>query len=431
MTPDLQAARDMCAFIDASPSPTHACLEAARRLEAAGFQSLSELAVWDDAPGRWYVQRGGALAAWVVRPDLSRDASFRVLGAHTDSPNLRIKPRPDTGRAGYRQLGVEIYGGVLLNSWLDRDLGLSGNVVTSDDGRAVARPFRIDDSVLRIPQLAIHLNREVNDAGLQLNKQVHMQPIFGIGRPTDGAFLEYLASQVGVAPGDVIGFEAMTHDLLPAAIGGSNSDWLSAPRLDNQASCWACLEALILAADRGVDHVPVVTLFDHEEVGSTTRTGAAGPLLGTLLERIVAARGGDRGDFLRAMAGSLCVSSDMAHATHPNYPEKHDPGHYVQLNAGPVIKHNANQRYATEGLSAARFALACRRADVPYQEWAMRSDLACGSTIGPLTAANLGMLTVDIGGPQLAMHSSREMCGSHDPGFLRSALVEMLAEPLE
>ncbi|MFT7677088.1 MAG: aspartyl aminopeptidase [Planctomycetota bacterium] len=427
--PDLSAAQDLCAFVDASPSPTHACIEAARRLQAAGFKELSELDSWEEAAGRWYVVRAGSLAAWIVPTDGDPDTGFRLLGAHTDSPNLRIKPKPDTGRAGLRQLGVEIYGGVLLNSWLDRDLGLSGTVVVNEDGRPAKRNFRIDEPVLRIPQLAIHLHREIYTEGLKLNKQLHMQPIFGVGKTRDGEFKEYLAAKVGADPATVLGFEAMTHDLTPSCVSGSDQDWLSAPRLDNLASSWACLQALLEAADdERLKHVPVITLFDHEEVGSATRSGADGPLLRTLLERISHARGDDRDAFQRALARSLCVSSDMAHATNPNYADKHDPGHLVHLNAGPVIKHNANQRYATEVESAARFALACQRADVPYQEWAMRSDLACGSTIGPITAANLGVLTVDVGGPQLAMHSAREMCGSHDPGYMKEALRELLLE---
>lgn len=427
--PDLSAAHDLCAFVDASPSPTHACLEAARRLQAAGFKELSELDSWEQAAGRWYVVRAGSLAAWIAPAGGDPDTGFRLLGAHTDSPNLRIKPKADTGRAGFRQLGVEIYGGVLLNSWLDRDLGLSGTVVVDEDGKVAQRTFRVDQPLLRIPQLAIHLHREIYTEGLKLNKQLHMQPIFGVGPTRDGEFKDFLAAEVGADPAKILSYEAMTHDLTPSSVCGKDQDWLSAPRLDNLASSWACLQALLDAADDPrLKHVPVVTLFDHEEVGSGSRSGADGPLLRTLLERISRARGDDQDAYQRALALSLCASSDMAHATHPNYADKHDPDHHVKLNAGPVIKYNANQRYATEAESAARFALACQRADVPYQEWAMRSDLACGSTIGPITAANLGIMTVDVGGPQLAMHSAREMCGSHDPGFLRDALREVLLE---
>lgn len=432
ITPDLSAARDMCAFIDASPSPTHACIEAARRLEAAGFRAPDEVQAWDSAPGRWYLVRGGSLVAWILPEGLPPTCGFRLLGAHTDSPNLRVKPHPDSGRAGFRQLGVEIYGGVLLNSWLDRDLGLSGQVVIEREGEAVAQAFRVDQPILRIPQLAIHLDRGVNESGLVLNKQVHMQPVFGVGAAREGEFAEFLAAQVGAEPSEILSFEAMTHDLSPSTVAGVREDWVSAPRLDNLASSWACLEALIAVTARNdLAHVPVLTLFDHEEVGSLSRAGADGPILRTILERITSAAGGDRQSFHQALAASFCASSDMAHATHPGYPEKHDPHHNVHLNAGPVIKYNANQRYATEAESAARFALACRRADVPFQEWAMRSDLACGSTIGPISAAKLGMLTVDVGGPQLAMHSAREMCGSHDPKFLQAALTEILLEDAE
>ncbi|MCP3916439.1 MAG: M18 family aminopeptidase [bacterium] len=419
-----RAALDLASFIDASPSPYHACAEAARRLDAVGFTRLDELASWDRTSGGAYVVRGGSLIAWYAPKDAGKASGFRVLGAHTDSPNLRVKPRPDAGRAGCAQLGVEVYGGVLLNSWLDRDLGLSGRAWLRGEHAPEARLFHVDRPILRVPQLAIHLHSEIRESGLQLNKQTHMQPVWATGTPNAGDFVAFLAEQVGVDSGEILSWEAMVHDAQPSRLIGREEEFLAAPRLDNLCSAHAATSTLVELSEKGADleRAVVVTLFDHEEVGSTSRAGADSPVLGDLLERIVLSRDGSREDYHRAIADSVCVSSDMAHATHPNYPEKHDPDHSVFMNAGPVIKLNANQRYASEGETEALFQVACERAEVPCQKWTMRNDLACGSTIGPITAARLGMRVVDVGNPQLSMHSAREMCGSLDPGYLMSAL---------
>lgn len=426
---DLNEARGLCAYIDDSPSPYH-CVEAtAQALNAAGFTQLHEVDSWDASAGRFYVQRAGSLVAWVQPEELPASAGFRILGAHTDSPNLRVKPNPDHTSAGWRQLAIDVYGGALLNSWLDRDLGLSGRVfVRSEDGGAQQRLLRIDRPVLRVPQLAIHLHREIYEQGLKLNKQQHMRPVWGLSDTSEEGFHQLLGAELGVEGSDVLSFELMTHDLTPSAITGWNEEFVSAPRLDNQASCYLGLRALLARLDEGSELpcVPVLSLFDHEEVGSTSRTGADGPLLRTLLERSCLARGGSREDFHRACADSLCLSADMAHAVHPNWVEKHDPGHQVQFNSGPVLKLNPNQRYATESETEVAFQLACEKAEVPYQKWIMRSDLACGSTIGPLTAGQLGIPTVDVGNPQLAMHSAREFAGSHDPDYMRRAMTAFL-----
>lgn len=425
---DTRFASEMLAYIDASPSPYHACATAAAELDAAGFQRLEELEAWDFGAGRYYVVRSGSLVAWAVQESQAPSAGFRVLGAHTDSPNLRVKPRPDTGCAGYRQLGVEVYGGVLLNSWLDRDLGLSGRVQLDLDSGPAERLFLIDRPLLKVPQLAIHLDREIQTTGLLLNKQTHMQPIWGLGEVGERGFRDFLAEELEVAPGHILAWDAMCHDVQPSSIIGADRELVSAPRLDNLCSSFCSLRALIAATASGKElaHIPVVTLFDHEEVGSGSASGAGSPILRDLLERIVLVRGGSREDYHRAIAGSLCVSLDMAHATHPNYAERHDPDHSLFLNAGPVIKINANLRYATESSTEAAFERACRDADVPVQKWVMRSDMACGSTIGPITAQRLGMPCVDVGCPQLAMHSARETCGVLDPGYMLSALGRIL-----
>lgn len=424
MTPDTRSAHALTDFIDAAPSPYHAAREVAARLQAAGFTALDELDAWSFEEGGYFVVRGGSLVAWRLFPDTPPARGFRVLGAHTDSPNLRVKPRPDTSGAGFAQLGVEVYGGALLNSWLDRDLGLSGRAFVRGADGPKERVFRVDRPLLRVPQLAIHLHPEIKEDGLKLNKQDHMVPVWGLTDTAERGFAEWLAEQVGVAPQDLLSWDAMCHDTNPSTLSGQAEEFVSAPRLDNLCSCFSGLEALVeVSAGDSSPRVPVISLFDHEEVGSGSRAGAESPILGDLLERAVLARGGTREDYHRALADSVCVSADMAHATHPNYVEKHDRDHHLSLNKGPVIKINANQRYASEGETEALFQTACEVADVPFQKWVNRTDLACGSTIGPITAAKLGMRTVDVGCAQLAMHSVRELCGSVDPGYMSRALA--------
>ncbi|HEY8526042.1 MAG TPA: M18 family aminopeptidase [Acidimicrobiales bacterium] len=427
--PDLGAARRLLAFCDAAPSPYHACATAAAMLTEAGFTRLAEDAAWPGEPGGYFVVRGGTLIAWWTAGDHQPHDGFRIVGAHTDSPNLRIKPRPDVAQAGCRQLGVEVYGGVLLNSWLDRDLGLSGRVaVRRDGGGAVVRLLRVDRAVCAIPQLAIHLDREVTTKGLVIDPQTHLRPLWGVGDGTDGDFRAFVAKELGVPPDDVLGWDLMLHDLAPGSLVGRDDDLLGSSRLDNLASCWAAVEALTeVAPDVGGGPVPVVCLFDHEEIGSTSDRGAGSSMLPTVLERTVLARGGDRESLHRALARSACLSADMAHATHPNYPDRHDPQHRIALNGGPVLKLNANVRYATDAPGSALVALAAEQAGVPLQTFAMRSDLPCGSTIGPVTAARLGITTVDVGMAQLAMHAIREHAGSHDAGRYRALLAAFLA----
>lgn len=439
---------DLLAFVRAAPSPYHVVAEASRRLAGAGFDRLDLSEPWPGGAGRYFVARGGAVVAWAVaeRPNDDGSAPFRIIGAHTDSPNLRVKPRPDAGGYGWKQLAVEVYGGALWNSWLDRDLGLSGRVVTKANPTE-AMLVRVDEPLLRVPQLAIHLDREVNSRGLELNPQQHLTPVWGTGPVREGDFAEYLTDLLhdqhgtDVEAGDIAGWDLMLHDLTPPARLGRLGDLVSSARLDNLVSCWAAIEALIDAAGlhgdadqeteigdgRSTGEVPVVCLYDHEEVGSTSATGADGDLLAQVLERSVLARDGSRQHYLQALAGSRCASADMAHATHPNYPERHEPGHHIAVNGGPVIKVNANQRYATDATSAAAFVAACEQMEVPHQWFVGRNDQPCGSTIGPLTAARLGVSTVDVGVAQLSMHSARELCGADDPPRLAAALGAFLA----
>ncbi|TSD96536.1 M18 family aminopeptidase [Skermania sp. ID1734] len=414
-------AEGLCAFIDASPSPFHVCATVAGELGAAGFRRLAETGTWPSAPGRYFVVRGGSVVAW--SNEANPDAAFRIVGGHTDSPNLRVKQHPDLTSAGWQLVGLEPYGGAWLNSWLDRDLGISGRVSVRAGNVAEQRLVRINRPILRVPQLAIHLSEDRK--GVQLDPQRHLNAVWGVGeRPR--SFIEFLADESGIDPAAVLGWELMTHDVVPSGIAGADGDLVSAPRLDNQATCYAGVQAL-LGALESETAVPVLALFDHEEVGSTSDRGAQSEFLLTVLERITLASDGGRDDFLRRMAGSVCASGDMAHATHPNYPERHEPAHRIRVNGGPVLKVNQNLRYATDAAGAGAFALACELAGVALQRYVHRADLPCGSTIGPLTAARTGLSTVDVGAPQLAMHSARELMGAKDVGDYAAALTAFLA----
>lgn len=415
---------ELIAYLSASPSPYHAVASAAERLEKAGFRHISETAAWTGHSGGQYVVRGGALIAWYVPEGTPPSTPFRIIGAHTDSPNLRVKPIPDSGFAGWRQVAVEIYGGVPLNTWLDRDLGLSGRLALRDGS---TRLVHIDRPLLRVPQLAIHLDRGVN-SGMTLDKQRHLTPVWGLGSVDEGALIAYVAEEAGVEAADVLGWDLMVHDVQPPAYLGRDRELLAAPRLDNLLSVHAGTAALASVADTDGDlrHIPVLAAFDHEENGSQSDTGAQGPLLGNVLSRSVAARGGSSEDSARAVAGTVCLSADMGHAVHPNYAERHEPGHHPLPNGGPILKVNVNQRYATDGVGRGLFADACERAGVPWQTFVSNNEMPCGTTIGPITAARLGITTVDVGVAALSMHSARELCGADDPYLLASALTAFL-----
>lgn len=419
-------AQGLCEFIDSSPSPFHVCATVAKRLRAAGYTELSETDRWPaggEAVGRFFAIRAGSLIAWDNRADPR--GPFRIVGAHTDSPNLRVKQHPDRVVAGWQVVALQPYGGAWLNSWLDRDLGLSGRLSVRDpdsEGGLAHWLVRIDEPLLRVPQLAIHL---AEDRGsLTLDPQRHVNAVWGVGsRPR--SLVGYLAERFEVAPSDILAADLMTHDLTPSTLIGADEELISAPRLDNQGTCYAGLEALLAVEPDG--YLPVLVLFDHEEVGSTSDHGAQSDFLLTTLERIVLGWGGDREDFLRLLTASMVASGDMAHATHPNYPERHEPGHLIAVNGGPVLKVQPNLRYATDGRTAAAFALACRQAGVVLQRYEHRADLPCGSTIGPMTAARTGIPTVDVGAPQLAMHSARELMGARDITSYAAALAAFLA----
>jgi len=406
-------------FLDASPSPWHAAATAAGMLSAAGFEQLPTNEPWDRTVTKGFVARGASLVAWHRAPGSTPTSPLRIVGAHTDSPCLRVKPRPDTGGHGWKQLAVEVYGGALLNSWLDRDLGVAGQLVLRDGSSTLAL---VDRAVARVPQLAIHLDREVNDKGLVLDKQTHLSPVWGLGSARPGEFAEWLGSTIGLAARDIATWDLCLYDLTRAEVLGTDDELLAAGRLDNQVSCWAATEALCASTPRAPG-TSVIALFDHEEVGSQSTTGAAGPILEHTLERLALASGGDRAEFLAQLAASTCISADNAHSVHPNYPERHEPDHRPVVNQGPAIKLNHNQRYATSPDTAALAQRVFETAGVPWQVFVSRNNMPCGSTIGPITATRLGIDTVDVGVPQLSMHSARELCGTKDPGWLAEGLT--------
>jgi aspartyl aminopeptidase len=426
---------DLLAFLDRSPTPYHAVAECVRRLDAAGFRALDPAEAWQLGAGdRRYAVRGeGSLVAFEVGQLVVAEAGFRWIGAHTDSPNLRLRPRPDDTAHGYRRLGVEIYGGVLLHSWLDRDLSLAGRVVLRGAGgpRCVLVDFA--RPLLRIPNLAIHLQREIAAEGLKLNPQTHVVPVLGLeGAPPLPELLaqELRARGVEARAEDVLSFDLMAYDTQPAVVSGARGEFVQASRLDNLASCHAAISALVRATRSGPRAATRgLVLFDHEEVGSRSASGALGPLLAETLERIASgAKDAERDALPRALARSVLVSADMAHAVHPSFPDKHDPAHRPQIGRGPVIKQNASQAYASDAHTAGLFADLCARAGVAPQYFVSRSDVACGSTIGPISAARVGMATVDVGNPMLSMHSCREMAGSADVAPMIDVLALFLSE---
>lgn len=376
---------------------------------------------------RWKVRAArGAIVAWYVPEGAEPHTPFRIVGAHTDSPNLRVKPRPDSGAHGWRQVAVEVYGGPLLNSWLDRDLGLAGRLSLRDGS---TRLVNIDRPLLRVPQLAIHLDRSVTSDGLKLDKQRHLQPIWGLGNDVrDGDLIRFLEEESGLTEGETTGWDLMVHSIEPPAYLGRDKELLAGPRMDNLLSVHAGTAALagVATADETLSYIPVLAAFDHEENGSQSDTGADGPLLGSVLERSVFARGGSYEDRARAFAGTVCLSSDTGHAVHPNYAERHDPTHHPRAGGGPILKVNVNNRYATDGSGRAVWAAACERADVPFQTFVSNNSMPCGTTIGPITAARHGIKTVDIGVAILSMHSARELCGATDPFLLANSLVGFL-----
>lgn len=417
---------DLMTFLTSSPTPYHAVASAAERLEKAGFRQVSETDAWDGSLGGKYVLRGGAIIAWYVPEGADAHTPFRIIGAHTDSPNLRVKPRPDSGAHGWRQVAVEIYGGPLLNSWLDRDLGLARPALPARRNHPPRQRRQTPSprpSTGHPPRPQRHLRRP------EARQAASPPARLGPRRRRPRRRPDRLPGGGGGLPaGEVTGWDLMTHSVEPPAYLGRDKELLAGPRMDNLLSVHAGTAALASVAGSGdaLPYIPVLAAFDHEENGSQSDTGADGPLLGGVLERSVFARGGSYEDRARAFAGTVCLSSDTGHAVHPNYAERHDPTHHPRADAGPLLKVNVNNRYATDGSGRAVFAAACEKAGVPFQTFVSNNSMPCGTTIGPITAARHGIRTVDIGVAILSMHSVRELCGAKDPYLLANALVAFL-----
>lgn len=424
-------AQDLLDFIDASPSPWHAVQTCETRLQEAGFCRLAEVDRWSlTAGGHYYVVRGGSsIIAFIVGTPPAAETGMRLIGAHTDSPGLRIKPKPAEDASGMVRLGVEVYGGPILATFADRDLSLAGrvNVRTSDGFES--RLVRFNEPLLRLPNLAIHMNREVNENGLKFNKQTELPLLLGISRDdakAEGRFRQPIAEALGVEASDLLTWELNAYDTQKGTFWGVDREFVANSQLDNLASCHAALSALL--ASKNPAATSLCALFDHEEVGSESASGAGGSFVSDIINRLAASAGLDAEDQRRMLANSFFISADMAHAWHPNFTAAYEPCHRVLVNAGPVIKSNANQRYSTSADTAARFMALCEKAGVPCQQYAHRTDLGCGSTIGPIVASRLGIASVDVGSPMWAMHSVRESAGVLDHNYMIAALTAAITE---
>lgn len=417
--------QNLLEFLDASPTPFHAVETMRTRLDAKDFQFLDEKEAWGKlAAGRYYVTRNDSSLLAFTLPDVDLAATgFHMVGAHTDSPCLQVKPRPEKVSHTLWQLGVEVYGGALLNPWFDRDLSMAGRVSFLDSNQQIKHTL-IDfkKAIATIPSLAIHLDRDVNQSR-SINPQTHLPPIImQLDKGQTKDFRDLLLEQVKQQQAScdivkVLDYEISLYDTQNAAVIGLKDDFISSARLDNLLSCHVGLNAL-LKADGNTPSLLICT--DHEEVGSMSTSGAQGSLLESVLMRLCA----DVESHHRMIQRSIMISVDNAHAIHPNFADKHDAEHGPKLNHGPVIKSNANQRYATNSETSAFFRQLCEQLDVPVQDFVVRTDMACGSTIGPLTAAALGVRTLDIGVPTFGMHSIRELAGSQDAYMLDKALTQ-------
>jgi aspartyl aminopeptidase len=420
-----QHAQQLLDFIDKSPSPWHAVASIETAIKDFHFTRLDETAKWQLQPGgRYYVVRDdSSIVLFVLGRKAPAESGFSIVGAHTDSPGLRIKPSPATVSDGLARLGVEIYGGPILATFTDRDLSLAGRISYVDDReRLVHKLVRFDRPLLRLPNLAIHMNRSVNEDGLKLHKQNELPLLLAqlTGEQLPQPYFTTLLEQgAGISAAQVLSWDLAVYDTQKGAFWGANQEFIANSQLDNLASCHAGLQALLDENILGqADSTLVCAFFDHEEIGSESHIGAAGSFLTDILQRINHAVSADSEDTARALARSFLISADMAHAYQPNFPAAYDADHKVSVNKGPVIKFNASRRYSSESISAVRFIHWCEEAGVPYQRYSHRCDLPCGSTIGPIASAKLGIRSVDVGCPLWAMHSIRESAGVLDHEYM-------------
>ncbi|MGZ8180994.1 MAG: M18 family aminopeptidase [Methylobacter sp.] len=431
-----QQVQNLLDFIDASPSPWHVVKTIEARLEAQTptWQRLDETAKWTLQPGgRYYVVRDdSSIVLFVQGQKPPAETGFKIIGAHTDSPGLRIKPNAASSGDGLVRLGVEVYGGPILATFTDRDLSLAGRIAYKNDQGGIAGMLvKFDRPLLRLPNLAIHMNRTVNEEGLKLQKQTELPLILSTlaeEQLPPAYFSALLQQQSGIAAERILAWDLAVYDTQKGVFWGKDSEFYADSQLDNLASCHAALQALLDNAAMQSDATRVCALFDHEEIGSQSNKGADGSFLPDVLGRIALATATGSEDYARALAKSFLISADMAHAYQPNFPNAYDPGHKVLVNKGPVIKVNANHNYSSESVSAAMFADWCEQAGVPYQKYSHRCDLPCGSTIGPITSAKLGIRSIDVGNPMWAMHSIRESAGVFDHEYMIRVMKRFFAE---
>ncbi len=429
-----QQVQNLLDFIDKSPSPWHVVASIETAIKAFQFVRLDETAKWQlQAGGRYYVVRDdSSIVLFVLGHKVPAESGFRIVGAHTDSPGLRIRPNAATASDSIARLRVEVYGGPILATFTDRDLGLAGRISYTDDHKHLAHKLVcFDRPLLRLPNLAIHMNRGVNEEGLKLHKQNELPLLFT--QLTDGQlpqpyFLAMLEQMTGISTSQILSWDLAVYDTQKGVFWGANQEFYADSQIDNLASCHAGLQAML--DDTVLSHAEstlVCAFFDHEEIGSKSHIGAGGSFLTDVLQRISFAISSDHEDTARALAQSFLISADMAHAYHPNFPSAYDADHKVFVNKGPVIKFNANRRYSSESISAAHFIRWCDEAGVPYQRYSHRSDLPCGSTIGPIASAKLGIRSIDIGCPMWAMHSIRESAGVQDHEYMIRVLKQFFS----
>lgn len=425
-----ETTENLMEFLDRSPSPGWAVRFLSDKLDEEGYDELIESEGWNLQPGeKFFLKRSGStLLAGVVGKEDVVDSGFNVLGAHTDSPGLQVKSEGFYEKENYKQVGVEVYGGPILASWTDRDLSLAGEVVLENGGELETVLWKADRELLRVAQLPLHLNRDVNDEGLKLEKEKHLPPIIGLGgeeKFDKGSVREFIAEDLGKSPEEVKDFDLRLYDTQKSSTLGLEEELFVSGKLDNLMMCYCTVKAL-LETSEVPDKTTVVVLFDNEEVGSNTAKGGASPFLENVLERIGISRGLGREEFIISLENSFILSADGAHAVHPNYPDEYEKDHKVFPNKGPVIKLNANQKYVSKAENTAFFKKLCERADVPNQSYVNRADKPCGSTIGPITSTRTGIRAMDVGPPMVSMHSAREMAGVADPRYVIDVMKEFI-----
>lgn len=425
---DVGVSTDLCKFIQRCPSAYHAADVIRQCLEQAGFQGLHEAEPWHiRRGGTYYVMRNGSSIMGIRIGKNVREVGFRIAASHIDSPSFKVKAMPTlTGPGAYLRLNVEGYGGMINRTWLDRPLSVAGRAMVAHDGRIQSRLAYVDNDILLIPSVAIHQDRKVND-GAELNHQIDLCPLFSAGELEAGAFEQIVAHALDVEPAAVLSYDLFLVNRQEPVVWGAGQEFVSAPRIDNLQCTFAALNAFL--ASHNDNAITVCACFDNEEVGSGTMQGALSTFVPNVLGRVCEQLSSDGDGYAQALSRSFVASCDNAHALHPNHPEKYDEGNRVYLNGGVVIKETANQRYATDAVGRALFKTMCQHAGVPTQAFANRSDLLGGSTLGNLLMRQASMRTVDVGCPQLAMHSAFETAGVKDTSYMARALQAFFDMP--